>query len=106
VTAGSHYNHPQGLVRQPLGCVCHIGRRHTSGFDDPTYDSILKQADTEPLATALPQYNQLAQILQNDVVYIPLYYSVGNFLIQPYVSGAGSNTAFDHYWNEIKILAH
>ena len=55
---------------------------------------------------ALPLYNQLAQILQNDVVYIPLYYSVGNFLIQPYVSGAGSNTAFDHYWNEIKILAH
>ena len=50
---------------------------NTSGFDDPTYDSILKQADAEPLTTALPLYNQLAQILQNDVVYIPLYYSVG-----------------------------
>ena len=79
---------------------------NTSGFDNAQYDSILKQADAEPLAQALPLYNQLSQILQTNAVYIPLYYSVGNFLIQPYVQGAGSNTAFDHYWDEIKILAH
>ena len=58
------------------------------------------------MTQALPLYNQLAGILQTNVVYIPLYYSVGNFLIQSYVSGAGSNTAFDNYWNEIKILSH
>jgi oligopeptide transport system substrate-binding protein len=100
------YNHPQDWYDNLWGAIPTAEGANTSGFDDPTYDSILKQADAEPLTTALPLYNQLGQILQNDVVYIPLYYSVGNFLIQPYVSGAGSNTAFDHYWNEIKILSH
>jgi oligopeptide transport system substrate-binding protein len=100
------YNHPQDWYDNLWGAIPSSAGANTSGFDDPQYDSILKQADAEPLTTALPLYNQLAQILQTDVVYIPLYYSVGNFLIQPYVSGAGSNTAFDHYWNEIKILSH
>jgi len=100
------YNHPQDWYDNLWGVYATSAGANTSGFDDPTYDSTLKTADAEPLTQALPLYNQLAQILQSDVVYIPLYYSVGNFLIQPYVSGAGSNTAFDHYWNEIKILSH
>ena len=100
------YNHPQDWYDNLWGVYATSAGANTSGFDDPTYDSVLKQADAEPLTTALPLYNQLAGILQQDVVYIPLYYSVGNFLIQSYVSGAGSNTAFDHYWNEIKLLSH
>jgi oligopeptide transport system substrate-binding protein len=100
------YNHPQDWYDNLWGVYATSAGANTSGFDDPQYDSILKQADAEPLTTALPLYNQLGKIIQTDVLYIPLYYSVGNFLIQPYVSGAGSNTAFDHYWNEIKILAH
>jgi oligopeptide transport system substrate-binding protein len=100
------YNHPQDWYDNLWGTYATSAGANTSGFDNAQYDSILKQADTEPLAQALPLYNQLAGILQANVVYIPLYYSVGNFLIQPYVQGAGSNTAFDHYWNEIKILAH
>ena len=62
--------------------------------------------DAEPLTTALPLCNQLLGILQQDVAHLPLYYSVGNFLIQPYLRGAGSNTAFDHYWDGISSLAH
>jgi oligopeptide transport system substrate-binding protein len=100
------YNHPQDWYDNLWGVYATSAGANTSGFDNAQYDSILKQADTEPLSQALPLYNQLAGILQANAVYIPLYYSVGNFLIQPYVQGAGSNTAFDHYWNEIKILAH
>ncbi len=100
------YNHPQDWYDNLWGVYATSAGANTSGFDDPTYDSTLKTADAESLTQALPLYNQLAQILQQAVVYIPLYYSVGNFLIQSYVSGAGSNTAFDHYWNEIKILSH
>ena len=36
--------------------------------------------------------------------HIPLYYPIQQFLIKPYVKGAGSNNIFDHYWNEISIL--
>jgi oligopeptide transport system substrate-binding protein len=100
------YNHPQDWYDNLWGAAATAEDNNTSGFDDPTYDSVLKQADQEPISQALSLYNQLSGILQTDVVYIPLYYTVGNFLIQPYVSGAGSNTAFDHYWDEIKILSH
>jgi oligopeptide transport system substrate-binding protein len=100
------YNHPQDWYDNLWGVYVTSAGSNTSGFDDPQYDSILKQADAMPLTTALPLYNQLAGILQKDVVYIPLYYQVGNFLIQPYLKGAGSNTQADFYWNEIKVLAH
>ncbi len=100
------YNHPQDWYANLWGYLATAAGANTSGFDDPTYDSILMQADSEPLSQALPLYNQLAQILQKDVAYIPLYYSVGNFLIQPWVKGAGSNAGFDYYWNQISILSH
>ena len=100
------YNNPQDWFDNLWGYLATAAGANTSGFDDPTYDSILKQADTEPIDQALPLYKQLAQILQQDVAYIPLYYSVGNFLIQPWVKGAGSNTGFDYYWDQISILSH
>jgi oligopeptide transport system substrate-binding protein len=100
------YNHPQDWYDNLWGVYVTSAGANTSGFDDPTYDSVMKQADAQPLTTALALYNQLSQLLQKDVVYIPLYYQVGNFLIQPYVKGAGSNTQADYYWDEIKILSH
>jgi ABC-type oligopeptide transport system substrate-binding subunit len=64
------------------------------------------QADKLPLAQALPMYKQLAAELQKNAVYIPLYYSVGTFLIHAYVQGAGSTTQADYYWNQISLLSH
>jgi ABC-type oligopeptide transport system substrate-binding subunit len=71
-----------------------------------TYDDPLAKADAEPLSQALPIYNQLSKLLEDRVAYLPLYYSQGQFLIHPYVSGAGSNAQADYYWNEISILSH
>jgi oligopeptide transport system substrate-binding protein len=100
------YNHPQDWYDNLWGSISTADGLNATGWDNATYDSTLKTADAESLTTALPLYMQLGQILQSNVVYIPLYYSVSNFLIQPYVSGAGSNAAFDHYWDGIKILSH
>jgi oligopeptide transport system substrate-binding protein len=100
------YNHPQDWYDNLWGYLATGAGANTSGFDDPTYDSILKQADQQPVQQALSQYNQLAKILADDVVYIPLYYSVANFAIHGYVKGAGSNTQSDFYWNEISIQSH
>ncbi|HET9847704.1 MAG TPA: ABC transporter substrate-binding protein [Candidatus Dormibacteraeota bacterium] len=100
------YNHPQDWYDNLWGSLATAGGANTSGFDDPTYDSILKQADAKPLSEALPLYKQLADLLATDVVYIPLYYSAANFAIHSYVKGAGSNAAFDYYWNEISIQSH
>jgi ABC-type oligopeptide transport system substrate-binding subunit len=100
------YNHPQDWYDNLWGYKATAAGANTSGFDDPTYDSVLKQADAEPLTQAEPLYNQLAKIMQQDVVYIPLYYSVGNFVFASYVKGAGSNAAFDYYWNNISLQSH
>jgi oligopeptide transport system substrate-binding protein len=100
------YNHPQDWFDNLWGYLATNAGANTSGFDDPTYDSVLKQADQQPVDQALTGYKQLAQILADNVVYIPLYYSVANFAIRSYVSGAGSNTQADFYWNEISIQQH
>jgi len=100
------YNHPQDWFDNLWGYLATAGGANTSGFDDPSFDDVLKQADALPIDQALPLYKQLAEILQQDVVYIPLYYSVANLVIHSYVKKAGSNAAFDHYWNEISIQSH
>ena len=101
------YNHPQdwfdNLWGTQLGCpdsAC------TSGYNTPAYDALVKKADTETGDQAAADYKTLAQMLISDVVYIPLYYTVGAFLIKPYVQGAGTNAFSDYLWNGIQILQH
>ena len=100
------YNHPQDWFDNLWGSMASAGGSNTSGFDDPTYDSLLKQADSEPLTQAVSLYKQISQLLRQDVVYIPLYYAAANFAIHSYVKGAGSNAQADYYWDEISIQAH
>jgi ABC-type oligopeptide transport system substrate-binding subunit len=101
------YNHPQdwfdNLWGNVVGCP---DSGCTTGYDTKAYDDLLAKADAEALPAALTDYKSLNQQLIDDVVYIPLYYSVGSFLTKPYVKGFGTNSFFDHYWNEIQILSH
>jgi ABC-type oligopeptide transport system substrate-binding subunit len=57
-------------------------------------------------AIAIPDYQALSRLLIADAAYIPLYYSVGVFLVHRWVMGAGSNNLFDYYWNQIQIESH
>ena len=104
------YNHPQDWFDNLWGADA--AGANTSGYADPTgdpnptWDSTLAKADSEPIDQALPLYNQLSHMLASDVAYIPLYYSVGQFLIHSYVKGAGSNTQADYYWDEISLQSH
>ncbi len=101
------YNHPQdwfdNLWGNVVGCP---DSSCTSGYDTKAYDTLLAKADAEAMPAALTDYKSLNQMLIDDVVYIPLYYTVGSFLTKPYVKGFGTNSFFDHYWNEIQILSH
>jgi oligopeptide transport system substrate-binding protein len=100
------YNHPQDWYDNLWGAAVLSANANTSGYDSPTYDSTLAQADKLPLDQALPLYKQLAAELQAQAVYVPLYYSVGQFLIHSYVKGSGSTTQADYFWNGISILSH
>jgi oligopeptide transport system substrate-binding protein len=101
------YNHPQdwfdNIWGKIVGCP---DSSCTTGYDTKAYDDLLAKADAEPLSTALADYKALNQMLIDDVVYIPLFYTVGSFLIKSYVKGAGTNSFFDYHWNEIQILSH
>ncbi len=101
------YNHPQdwfdNLWGNVVGCP---DSSCTSGYDTKAYDTLLAKADAEAMPAALTDYKSLNQMLIDDVVYIPLYYTVGSFLTKSYVKGFGTNSFFDHYWNEIQILSH
>ena len=101
------YNHPQdwfdNLWGNVVGCP---DSGCTSGYDTKAYDDLLAKADAEPLDQAKADYAQLNQMLINDAAYIPLFYSVGAFLIKPYVKGAGTNAFFDNYWANIQIMSH
>ena len=103
------YDHPQDWYDNLWGEQAESATANTSGYAGDAshpYNPILAKADTLPTDQAIPEYNKLGKMLEDDAVYIPLYYSVGQFLINPWVKGAGTNNFFDHYWNEISILQH
>ena len=101
------YNHPQDWFDNRWGKLVGCPDANcTSGYDTVAYDTLLATADGESPSMGLADYVALSHQLIDDVAYIPLYYSVGAFLIKPYVSGAGTTNLFDFYWNQIQILSH
>jgi len=101
------YDHPQdwmdNLYGKLAGCP---GTNCTSGYNNDQFNTDATQADAKALADALPTYRQMSQMLISEVAYIPLYYSVGAFMIKPYLKGSGSNAFFDYTWNLYSILQH
>jgi len=101
------YNHPQDWVDNLWGKIPGCPDSNCgSGYDTPAYDAAVAAADQLPLAQAIPQYQAIMKMLEDDATYIPLYYSQGAFLFKPYVQGAGTNNFFDYYWDQIQILSH
>jgi ABC-type oligopeptide transport system substrate-binding subunit len=101
------YNHPQDWYDNLWGKIAGCPDANCgSGYDTPAYDAAVAKADAEPLAQAIPDYQAIGKMLQDDATYIPLYYSQGAFLFKPYLKGAGTNNFFDYYWNEIQIGSH
>jgi len=101
------YDHPQdwfdNLWGSGAGCPdvsC------SSGYVTTAYDQLLAKADSEPMSAALADYKALGKLLMDDAGYVPLYYTVGAFLIKPWVRGAGSNNLFDYPWNQISLYTH
>jgi oligopeptide transport system substrate-binding protein len=101
------YNSPQdwfdGMYTDTAGCP---DTNCSSGYNNPQFNALAKKANALPLSQALPYYLEMSRMLSNDVAYIPMFYSVGAFLIKPYIKGAGTNTQFDYYWTSIKVLQH
>jgi ABC-type oligopeptide transport system substrate-binding subunit len=103
----AEYNHPQAWFDSLWGVVAGCpDATCTSGYTTKAYEQLLAKADAEPLPGAITDYNALSRMLIEDVVYIPLYYTLAAFLIKPYVLGAGTNNLYDYPWSQIRLTAH
>jgi oligopeptide transport system substrate-binding protein len=101
------YDHPQDWYDNLWGSIVGCPDAGCStGYVTKEYDDLLAKADAEALPGALADYKKLGEILERDVVYIPLFATTGAFLFKPYVQGASTNNFFDTYWNQIKIGQH
>ena len=63
-------------------------------------------ADTEPLTQSLADYKTTGYMLINDSIFAPLVYGVQQYLVHPYVMGAGGNALYDFDWTLARVLKH
>ncbi len=87
------YPDPQNF----LDLLFHSTSAYNHGaYSNPDVDLLVEQARTErDMEKRLSLYRQAEELLVNDVAWIPLYHSVGYYLVKPYVKGlviSGQNT--------------
>ena len=77
-----------------------------SCYSNPSFDALISTADTAPLSQSLTDYTVAGHTLINDTVFAPLIYGVQQYLVHPYVRGAGGNALYDNYWTAVRVLKH
>jgi oligopeptide transport system substrate-binding protein len=77
------------------------------GYSDPRFDALLDRAAQEAdNATRYRLLEQSERVLNDDAVYIPLYYYATRHLVKPYLSGWRSNVLDRNLSRYMFILQH
>ena len=77
-----------------------------SCYSNPALDALVKSANQKPLDQAVADYKRANQMLIDDVVTGPLVYGIQQYVVHPYIKGAGGNALYDNYWADVRILKH
>jgi oligopeptide transport system substrate-binding protein len=77
-----------------------------SCYSNPNLDKLIVAADAGPAGAAASDYRTAGFLLVNDTAFGGLLYGVQQYLIHPYVKGAGGNALYDNAWTEIRIVKH
>jgi oligopeptide transport system substrate-binding protein len=97
------YDHPQNwfdylfVTGAPSSGSC---------YSNSSVDKLVKDADASTNPSDLAPYVEAGQTLVNDSIYAALLYGVQQYLVQPWVKGAGGNALYDNSWTSVRILAH
>ena len=97
------YDHPQDwfdslfVSGAPSGGSC---------YSNPTVDKTVAGADATNDPSAAGDYRAAGMDLISDSAFAGLFYGVQEYLVHPYVKGAGGNALYDNYWTELRILRH
>ena len=100
---GADYDHPQDWFDFLFVTG---GGSSGSCYSNPQLDAMAKDANTKPISQSLDTYKKMNQILVDNCVTGNLIYGIQQYLVHPYVSGAGGNALYDNYWSDVKILQH
>jgi oligopeptide transport system substrate-binding protein len=100
---GADYDHPQDWFD-----FLFVTDAGSSGscYSNPQLDSLSKDANTKNLSQSLDSYKKANQILVDNCVTGNLFYGIQQYVVHPYVKGAGGNALYDNYWSDVKILQH
>jgi oligopeptide transport system substrate-binding protein len=82
------------------------GSSSGSCYSNPNLDKAVSGADAAPPTQSLDIYKTAGNLLIEDAAFAPLVYGVQQYLVHPYVVGAGGNALYDFYWTEARILRH
>ena len=77
-----------------------------SCYSNPSVDSIIATADASPAGASAADYKTAGLVLVNDTVYAGLLYGVQQYLVHPWVRGAGGNALYDYDWTGVRIVKH
>ena len=77
-----------------------------SCYSNPNLDKLVAGADQVPLSEGLVDYRTAGALLVAESVYVPLVYGMQQYLVHPYVLGAGGNALYDNSWTQVRILQH
>ena len=87
------YNHPQNWFDYLF-----VSGATSSGscYANPAFDRLVASAD----------YTGAGRLIADESVFGNLLYGVQQYLVHPYVRGAGGNALYDNYWTSVRVLAH
>ena len=77
-----------------------------SCYSNASFDAIIAAADASPAGASAAGYRTAGFVLVNDSAYAGLLYGVQQYLVHPWVRGAGGNALYDYDWTGIRIVKH
>ncbi len=81
----------------------------TSGgscYANQAFDQLVANADAQPAGLATAAYQDAGKALVTDCAYAALVYGVQQYLVHPYVRGAGGSALYDFSWTSVRIDQH
>jgi ABC-type oligopeptide transport system substrate-binding subunit len=97
------YDHPQNWFDYLF-----VSGAPSSGscYSNPSFDEVVARADASRAATADPNYKVAGYTLVTDAAFGGLLYGVQQYLVHPFVKGAGGNAVYDNAWTGVRIVKH
>ena len=77
-----------------------------SCYSNPSFDQLIAAADASPTGPSTPGYKTAGFVLSNDSIFAGLLYGVQQYLVHPWVRGAGGNALYDYDWTGIRLIKH